>query len=144
MKKFGEISRFEIDEYKYLFYAHRYTYKQEDIPWIDFCLTRKNAKKLRAKKYKKDRVESRYELIGGIPISGMRKLLKQFKEYFSNVNSDFVAISGADDFTLKRLEFYEKQMNRLGWIVCDTLMEEWYYNYSYEKYNKKVLIFRRK
>lgn len=143
MKRFGNISLFKIDDFTYHIEASKYTYKQVDIPWLIFYMSRKTAKKERKELYNRDRSESMFKLFNKVNVSGMRNIIKEFKKYFDSFNiGEFVAISAEDDSFEKRIDFYEKQMNRMGWVVHEILNEN-FYNYWGYKYKKKVLIFRR-
>lgn len=146
MRKFGEISIFNTDGFKYRIYTTRYIYKQRDIPWVVFCLTRKTAKRERRDLYERSRGDAMFRIFGKIPVSGIRKILKEFKEYLDSLDDEtLIAITAESDSFKKRICFYEKQMLRAGWIVCDILNETFYTGEPwFSKYKKKVLIFRRK
>jgi len=144
MRRFGEISLFKVDDFTYHIGACRYTYKQKDIPWIIFYLSRKTARRERKKIYDRDRSGSMFKLFNKVNVSGMRTILKEFKKYFDSLPpNELVAILAEDDCFEKRIAFYEKQMNRLGWLVCDIVKEDFYDKFGNENGKKKVLIFRR-
>lgn len=144
MRRFGNISLFKADNYTYHIETLKYIYKQKDIPWIIFYMSKKTAKKNRWELYNKDKSNSMFELFGKVSVAGIRTIIREFKKYLDTLNQDdLVAMSAEDDYFEKRINFYERQMNRLGWIVCDILNEN-FINYWGSSYKKKVLIFRRK
>lgn len=143
MRRFGNISLFKVDDFTYHIESSRYNYKQKDIPWLIFYISRKTARRERKELYNRDRNDSMFKLFNKVSVSGMRVIIKEFKKYFDSLSQDdFIAISAEDDMFEKRMKFYEKQMNRMGWIVCEVLNEIFFNDWGYQ-YKKKVLIFRR-
>lgn len=144
MRRFGNISLFKVDDFTYHIETSKYNYNQRDIPWLIFYISRKTARRERKELYNRDRSDSMFKLFNRVNISGMRIIIKEFKKYFDSLaQDDFVAISAEDDSFEKRINFYEKQMNRMGWIVYEVLDEIFFNDWGYQ-YKKKVLIFRRK
>lgn len=144
MRRFGNISLFKVDDFTYHIESSKFNYKQRDIPWLIFYISRKTARRERKELYNRDRSDSMFKLFNRVNISGMRIIIKEFKKYFDSLaQDDFVAISAEDDSFEKRINFYEKQMNRMGWIVYEVLDEVFFNDWGYQ-YKKKVLIFRRK
>lgn len=144
MRRFGNISLFKVDDFTYHIESSKYNYNQRDIPWLIFYISRKTARRERKELYNRDRSDSMFKLFNRVNISGMRIIIKEFKKYFDSLaQDDFVAISAEHDSFEKRINFYEKQMNRMGWIVYEVLDEVFFNDWGY-RYKKKVLIFRRK
>ena len=118
MIKFGEIARINYNDYRYILKAHRYTYKQLDIPWIDIFISSKSSKKIRGNKLSKS--DRMYSLVNDTGFFVIRKIINAIKDYLKNINPEYLAISAYNDNFNKRISFYEKQLNRLGWFVVDS------------------------
>ena len=118
MKKFGELARINYKDYRYLVTTSKYSYKQFDVPWVDIYISNKSSKKVRVNKLSK--LDRKYSLVNNTGFLVIRKIINVIKEYLEIVDPNYLAISAYEDNFNKRISFYEKQLNRMGWQVVDS------------------------
>ena len=120
MKKYGEIERFNISNLLYIFKVEKWDdhpYVEINISYFDIAISKKSAKKKRTDKNK----DLKYSLLneGFQSFQIMRRIEKAFKDYLSFYKPLYIAISAYKDSNnifMKRIEFYKKRLNKLGYF----------------------------
>lgn len=110
----------------YVLFAHKHDWGQETVPWLDLYITKKTVKAVRGKSYNRlSKMDRAYNLVGKTDVSIIRGLLEGVRAYLDSVGPETVAICPYWDKSDKRLAFYERQMNRMGWSAVGRERPKW-------------------
>lgn len=130
MNKYGEIERFTHDNFTYIIGISKieaFHLKNEIyVPHLYFHITQKSSKKTRSKSLEKnDRMYSLVSNTWNLAIS--RKIINSFRAYLESVKPLHISFSAYGDRwdRKKRLKFYIKRLEEMGYILTKINSENW-------------------